>query len=93
MVRSAAEAPRASHFREDYFASGYVFRQAFLMVPKENLPMVRRYKFFDHGTEGVAVKADGAFTFEVFLAKNEEHLAALMKFYEVPADAPVISVP
>ena len=55
--------------------------------------MVRRYKFDDHGTLGIALKADGAFNFDVYLAKNEEHLAHLMADYEVPADAPTIHVP
>jgi hypothetical protein len=81
------------HIRENYFASGYVFAQAHVLVPKENLPMVRRYRFEDHGTMGVALKADGSFGFEVYLAKNEEQLAHLMADYEVPADAPVIRVP
>jgi hypothetical protein len=81
------------HIKENYFASGYVFNQAFVLVPKENLPMVRRYRFEDHGTLGVALKADGAFNFDVYLAKNEEHYQALLRFYEVPADAPVITVP
>jgi hypothetical protein len=81
------------HIKENYFASGYVFQQAFILVPKENLPMVRRYRFNDHGTLGIALKADGAFNFDVYLAKSPEHYDYLLKFYEVPADAPVIMVP
>ena len=55
--------------------------------------MVRRYRFDDHGTLGVALKADGAFGFEVHLAKNDEMYQRLLKDYEVPANAPVITVP
>jgi len=59
------------HIKENYFASGYVFNQAFVLVTKENIPMVRRYRFEDHGTLSIALKADGAFNFDVYLAKNE----------------------
>lgn len=80
------------HIKEDYFAAGRVFNN-WVLIPKENMPNVRRYRFEDHGTLGVALKAEGAFGFEVYLAKSEQHLARLMEDYEVPADAPVIKVP
>ncbi len=45
------------------------------------------------GTLRIALTADGAFNFDVYLAKNPEHQQALLKFYQVPADAPTIHVP
>ena len=80
------------HIKQNYFESGNTF-DGWTLIPKENLPMVRRYRFEDHGTLGIALKADGSFGFEVYLAKSEQHQARLMEDYEVPADAPVIHVP
>jgi hypothetical protein len=81
------------HIKQNYFNSGAVFTNAWVLVPKENIPMVRRYRFEDHGTLGIALKADAAFNFDVYLAKNQEHYEYLLRFYGVPADAPVIKAP
>lgn len=81
------------HIKEDYFASGYVYPQAFVIVPKERIPMVRRYKVNDNGTLGVMLITDGSFDATFYRAKNQEHYDFLLKFYEVPANAPVVNIP
>jgi hypothetical protein len=81
------------HIREDYFKSGYTFPQVFVLVHKENLPMVRRFKVNDHGKLGVMPVTDGAFDAPTFWAKNEAMYQRLLSDYEVPADAPVIQIP
>jgi hypothetical protein len=78
------------HIREHYFESGYVYQQAFVMVPKENIPMVERFRVNYHGTLGIALKVPGAFGIEVYLAKSEAMYQNLLKDYEVPADAPYL---
>jgi hypothetical protein len=80
------------HIKQNYFDSGNTF-DGWTLIPKERLPMVRRFKVNDHGTLGVALIVDGSFDFTVYRAKNEEHYQALLKFYEVPDTAPVITVP
>lgn len=81
------------HIKADYFASGYVFTQAFVMVPKENLPMIRRFKVSDGQRQGILTMPDGSFSDPIMWAKNEEMYAAMLRFYEVPASAPTISIP
>ena len=81
------------HIKQDYFNSGAVFTNAWVLVPKENMPMVRRFKVDDHGKLGVMLITDGAFDTPIFWAKNEAMYERLLADYEVPANAPTIQVP
>jgi hypothetical protein len=80
------------HIKQNYFDSGNTF-DGWTLIPKENLPMVRRFKVDDHGKLGVMLITDGAFDAPIFWAKHEAMYARLLADYEVPVDAPVIPIP
>jgi hypothetical protein len=81
------------HIRADYFASGYTFNQAFVMVPEENLPMIRRFIVQDGGKLGILLVNDGTFESVIHWAKSEAMFQRLLTDYEVPADAPRMVIP
>lgn len=80
------------HIKENYFESGNTF-DGWTLIPKERIPMVRRFIINDHGTLGVLLITDGSFDQVAHMAKNQAMLAQLKALYEVPDNAPVINVP
>ncbi len=79
------------HIKENYFASGYVFPQAFVLVPKENIPVPARFIVNISGKLCVVV-IDG-FAVGGGAAKNAQALQELKDAFEVPPDAPVFNYP
>jgi hypothetical protein len=78
------------HIKQNYFDSGNTF-DGWTLIPKEQLPMTRRYIVNDHGTLGVMVLVDGSFDRVAHMAKSEAMFANLKKDYDVPDNAPVIT--
>ncbi len=56
-------------------------------------PMIKRYKVNDHGKLGILTIPDGSFSDPILWAKNQEHYEFLLKFYEIPDNAPTVSFP
>ncbi|HEX5429849.1 MAG TPA: hypothetical protein VFX17_02085 [Patescibacteria group bacterium] len=81
------------HIRENYFNSGYIFKNAYILLKRSN--MIARYIVQKGGKLGVlvSVDGDGIFTDTVFWAKSDAMFEDLKKQYEVPDDAPRIVYP
>lgn len=80
------------HIRENYFNTANVFNN-WILVPKENLPMIRRFKVDDHGKLGVMLITDNTFETIILWAKNMDMYNRLLVDYEIPANAPTITIP
>ena len=81
------------HIKQNYFDSANTF-DGWALIPKEIIPMYQRYKVFQPATgrQGVLVVGETGFADPIVWAKNEAMLADLMKQFEVPANAPTITL-
>lgn len=82
------------HLSVNYFESGSV-PNAWVLIPKERIPMYRRYFVYDEATgrQGVQVINDTGFGDPVVWAKNKAMLQQLAADFEVPANAPTVTFP
>lgn len=81
------------HIKQNYFDSGNTF-DGWTLIPKEQLPMYRHYVVFDQATgrEGILVVGETGFADAILWAKNATMLADLKVQYEVPANAPTLTL-
>lgn len=81
------------HVKQNYFDSGNTF-DGWTLIPKEQLPMYNRYRVFHQATgrQGVLVVGQTGFSDSIVWAKNQAMLNQLMADFEVPTDAPVITL-
>jgi hypothetical protein len=82
------------HIKQNYFESGNTF-DGWTLIPKEQQPMFSHYIIFDEATgrQGILVLDQNGFTDAILWAKSQAMLADLKVQYEVPANAPVITLP
>jgi hypothetical protein len=82
------------HIKQNYFESGNTF-DGWTLIPKEQLPMYQRFKVFHKasGREGVLVVGETGFADAILWAKSQAMLVDLMAQYEVPSNAPTITLP
>lgn len=81
------------HIRENYFNSGYIFKNAYILVKRSS--MITRYIVQKGAKLGVlvSVDGDGIFSDTTLWAKSDAMFEQLKKDYEVPENAPRIVYP
>lgn len=81
------------HIKQNYFDSGNTF-DGWTLIPKEQLPMYSHYRVFHQATgrQGVLVVGQTGFSDAIIWAKNAAMLTELMAEFEVPADAPTVTL-
>ena len=81
------------HIKQNYFDSGFTF-DGWTLIPKEQQPLYARYIVFHKptGRQGILVVGETGFADAILWAKSEAMLADLKTQYEIPANAPTITL-
>jgi len=81
------------HIKQNYFDSGFMFN-AWTLIPRNTSMQYDHYKIFHKATgrEGVLVVGQTGFSDAIIWAKDAPMLAQLMADFEIPADAPTITL-